>query len=144
MNSEYFFFFFIEISFHKRFHELIDFLFQFDELSHKSSGSSLNLAGSSNQASGQGSLENLGGGEFVRHNSKRSIGSIPSRAVHQSSSSSNLAAVAAVNAAASKSPGGNSNDWGQKLFGGNKQSKSESSLFSPCSLSSLFYFTLWS
>lgn len=64
-------------------------MFQFDELSHKSSGSSLNLAGSS-QASGQGSLENLGGGELLRQNSMKrsgsSVSSLQSRAVPSASS----------------------------------------------------------
>jgi len=63
---------------------------QFDELSHKSSGSSLNLAGgSSSLASGQGSLENLGGGELLRHNSMKRSGSsatLPNRAIQPSTS----------------------------------------------------------
>ena len=66
------------------------FILQFDELSHKSSGSSLNLAGGSSQASGQGSLENLGGGELLRHNSMKRSGSsastLPNRAIQSSSS----------------------------------------------------------
>ena len=43
------------------------FHFQFDDLSHKSSGSSLNMA-----AAGD-SMENLGGGELVRRGSSRSF-----------------------------------------------------------------------
>uniref|UniRef100_A0A0P6E8L7 Rab11 family-interacting protein n=1 Tax=Daphnia magna TaxID=35525 RepID=A0A0P6E8L7_9CRUS len=101
--------------------------FRFDELSHKSSGSSLNLAGgSSSLASGQGSLENLGGGELLRHNSMKRSGSsatLPNRAIQPSSSISSLAV--SVTSGASKSPTQQQSDWNQKFFGSKQNKVSE-------------------
>ncbi|XP_046644823.1 rab11 family-interacting protein 1-like isoform X2 [Daphnia pulicaria] len=101
--------------------------FRFDELSHKSSGSSLNLAGgSSSLASGQGSLENLGGGELLRHNSMKRSGSsatLPNRAIQPSTSISSLAV--SVTSGASKSPTQQQSDWNQKFFGSKQNKVSE-------------------
>jgi len=87
--------------------------FRFDDLSHKSSASSLNLAGS--QASANGSLENIGGGDLLRRNNSIS------RHSQRSSYTSNESA-GALQASPTKSAGEN-NEWNQKLFG--KQGKGE-------------------
>jgi len=96
--------------------------FRFDDLSHKSSGSSLNLA--SSQASD--SLENFGGGELLHHNSMTRGGMLPNRLAVNSSSNSSINHNRFIKSEVHGSSKGlfqedSGNDWNQKLFG--KQSK---------------------
>jgi len=90
--------------------------FRFDDLSHKSSGSSLNMA-----AAGD-SMENLGGGELVRRGSSRSFNR---KSQSQLSSLTSSESAGTLQSSPSKLAGAQgevaSSEWTQKLFG--KQAK---------------------
>lgn len=101
--------------------------FRFDELSHKSSGSSLNVHGSTgaHHTPVSGSMENLAGGEFLRRSASGVSNSSLGRNTLSPPSKPPRTLVPNASPLSANPP---ADEWEQKLYGGRKDSPSTDTL----------------